>query len=55
ISCKNLASRVLGLAIKQFPGDFEFRYGHRPLLLESFVDTTHYRGICHTVNKRSGE
>lgn len=47
ISCKNLASRVLGLAIKQFPGDFDFRYGHRPLLLESFVDTTHYRGTCY--------
>jgi len=47
ISCKNLASRVLGLAIKQFPGDFEVRYGHRPLLLESFVDTTHYRGTCY--------
>jgi len=47
ISCKNLASRVLGLVIKQFPGDFEFRYGHRPLLLESFVDTTHYRGTCY--------
>jgi hypothetical protein len=47
ISCKNLASRVLGLAIKQFPGDFEFRYGHRPLLLETFVDTSHYRGTCY--------
>jgi len=47
ISCKNLASRVLGLVIKQFPGDFEFRYGHRPLLLESFVDKTHYKGTCY--------
>ena len=28
----------------EFPGDFEARYGHRPLLLESFVDTSHYRG-----------
>ena len=47
VSCKNLASRALGLVIKQFSGDFEFRYGHRPLLLESFVDTTHYRGTCY--------
>jgi hypothetical protein len=47
ISCKNLASRVLGLAIKQFPGDFEKRYNHQPLLLESFVDTSHYRGTCY--------
>ena len=47
VSCKNLASRVLGLAIKQFSDDFENRYGHRPLLLESFVDTSHYRGTCY--------
>ncbi len=47
ISCKNLASRVLGMVIKQFPDDFENRYGHLPLLLESFVDTVHYRGTCY--------
>ncbi|MCP4259534.1 MAG: DUF4338 domain-containing protein, partial [Planctomycetes bacterium] len=47
ISCKNLASRVLGLAVKQFSDDFENRYNHRPLLLESFVDTSHYRGTCY--------
>jgi hypothetical protein len=47
ISCKNLASRVLGLAIRMFPKDFENRYGHRPLLLESFVDITHYKGTCY--------
>ena len=47
ISCKNLASRVLGMCIKQFPDDFEQHYNHRPLLLESFVDTAHYRGTCY--------
>ena len=47
ISCKNLASRTLGLAIKQFPCDYEMRYSHRPLLIESFVDTSHYRGTCY--------
>ena len=47
VSCKNLASRVLGLAIRMFPEDFEIRYGHRPLLLESFVDITHYNGTCY--------
>ena len=40
ISCKNLASRVLVKVVRGFPGEFEARYGHRPLLLESFVDTT---------------
>ncbi len=46
ISCKNLATRVLGMSIKQFPDDFEQQYNHRPLLLESFVDTSCYRGTC---------
>ena len=47
ISCKNLASRILGMCIKQFPDDFEQLYNHRPLLLESFVDTSHYSGTCY--------
>jgi len=47
VACKNLASHVLGVAVKLFPGDFEKRYNHRPLLLESFVDTSHYRGTCY--------
>ncbi|MGM0367528.1 MAG: IS4 family transposase [Actinomycetota bacterium] len=46
VSCKNLASYVLGLVVRKFPGDFEARYGHRPLLLESFVDTFYYSGTC---------
>ncbi len=37
---------MLGMAVREFPRDFEGRYGHRPLLLESFVDTSHYRGTC---------
>jgi len=47
VSCNNLASRVLGMAVREFPGDFEARYGHRPVLLESFVDTSHYTGTCY--------
>jgi len=47
IECKNLASCVLGMAIKKFPVDFEIRYGHRPLLIESFVDISHYKGTCY--------
>ncbi len=46
IKCKNLASSVLGLAIKKFPIDFEIRYGYRPLLVESFVDNS-YNGTCY--------
>ena len=37
-SCRNLASRVLGLALDRFPADFEARYGFRPWLVETFVE-----------------
>ena len=47
ISCKNLASRLLGMAIREFPRDFEIRYGYRPLVLESFVDTSYFTGTCY--------
>jgi hypothetical protein len=47
VSCHNLASRLLGMVIRKLPEDYETRYGHRPLLLESFVDTSHYTGSCY--------
>lgn len=47
VACRNLASRLLGMAIRKMPKDFEYRYGYRPLLLESFVDTSHYSGTCY--------
>jgi hypothetical protein len=47
VNCRNLASRLLGLAIRALPKDFEARYGYRPLLLESFVDTAHHQGTCY--------
>ena len=47
VSCKNLASCLLGMAIREFPRDFESRYCYRPLLLESFVDTSLFKGTCY--------
>ena len=47
VSCQNLASHLLGMAIKKLPHDFEARYGYRPLLLESFVDTNNFTGTCY--------
>lgn len=43
----NLASRILGLAIKALPGAWEARYGKRPLLAETFVDPEAYKGTCY--------
>ena len=47
VSCQNLASRLLGMATRKLPQDFEARYGYRPLLLESFVDINNFTGTCY--------
>jgi len=47
IKCKNLASFVLGKCVKQLPNDYEKKFGYKPLLIESFVDTTFYKGTCY--------
>jgi len=47
VSCQNLASRVLGKVIREFPDHFEARYGYRPFIIESFVDTSKFTGTCY--------
>ena len=46
VECHNLASHVLGMAMKRLPQDFEERYGYRPWLAETFVDTSSFAGTC---------
>ncbi len=46
VQCRNLASKVLGLAMRQLPQDFEARYGYRPWLVETFVDRSFFNGTC---------
>lgn len=43
----NLASRVLGLCLKQLDMDWQRQWGQPVLLVESFVDESHYRGTCY--------
>jgi hypothetical protein len=43
----NLASRVLGLALKRLNADWQQRWGHPVLLVESYVDESQYRGTCY--------
>jgi hypothetical protein len=43
----NLASRVLGLVLRRLSGDWQERWGHPVLVVESFVDESHYRGTCY--------
>ena len=42
--CRNLASKALGLCLRTVTGDFEKRYGYRPLLVETFVDLSRHDG-----------
>lgn len=47
VRVKNLASKVLSLAVKQIGDDWRNRYGYSPVLLETFVDPEKYRGTCY--------
>lgn len=43
----NLASRALGLCLRRLSRDWEARWGHPVLAVESFVDEARYRGVCY--------
>ncbi|MGH7733673.1 MAG: ISAs1 family transposase, partial [Gemmatimonadales bacterium] len=43
----NLASRVLGLCLRRLSSDWQERWHHPVLLVESFVDESQYRGTCY--------
>jgi hypothetical protein len=43
----NLASYVLGVCCRRLRDDWQARFGYRPVLAETFVDTTRYTGHCY--------
>ncbi len=47
VQSKNLASKILGRIARQLPDDWETRYGIRPVLMESFVETDRFTGTCY--------
>lgn len=47
IHSKNLASKILAMAVKRLPEDWQRRYGIRPVLMESFVDANRFKGTCY--------
>ncbi|MEA3291515.1 MAG: IS4 family transposase [Pseudomonadota bacterium] len=47
VQCHNLASKVLSMSLARLADDFAQRYGYRPWLVESFVDTAHYAGTSY--------
>jgi Domain of unknown function (DUF4338)/Transposase Tn5 dimerisation domain/Transposase DNA-binding len=47
VQVPNLASHVLALALKRLSADWQDLYGIAPVLVETFVDCTRYRGTCY--------
>jgi hypothetical protein len=47
VNVPNLASHVLSAATSRLSADWQTRYGIRPMLVETFVDGTRYRGTCY--------
>lgn len=47
VQVKCLASHLLSLSLRQLNQDWENRYGHTISLIETFVDTTRFRGTCY--------
>jgi hypothetical protein len=47
VQVPNLASKVLSLAAQGVVHDWERRYGIRPVLLETLVDASRFRGACY--------
>lgn len=43
----NLASRVMGLVLRRLSADWQERWAHPVLAVESFVDEALYRGTCY--------
>ncbi len=47
IQSKGLASKILSMIARQLPHDWHQRYGYRPVLLETFVESQRHRGTCY--------
>jgi hypothetical protein len=47
IKSKNLASRILGGAVRRLPSDWEKRNHFKPVLLETFVQLNRHSGTSY--------
>ncbi|MFO7971676.1 MAG: DUF4338 domain-containing protein [Desulfobacterales bacterium] len=47
IRVKHLASKVLALNLKRLSDDWQNLYNHRVYLVETFVDTSRFKGTCY--------
>ncbi len=47
ITSRNLASKLLSMAARRVAEDWDERYGYRPVLMETFVETRRFTGTCY--------
>jgi len=47
VAVPNLASHVLGMVLRRLGADWQSRYDGEPVLVETFVDPSHYEGTCY--------
>jgi len=47
IQSKGLASKILAMAARRLPSDWLERYGYRPGMLETFVESPRHKGTCY--------
>jgi hypothetical protein len=47
VQSKHLASMILANSAKQLPEQWQEIYGYRPVLLETFVETSRFQGTCY--------
>ena len=47
VRVKGLASKILSLAARRLPEDWQQIYGYRPLLLETLVERSRFRGTAY--------
>ena len=47
VKSKNLASKLLAMAAKRIPQDWEITYGYKPVLLETFVESQRFQGTSY--------
>lgn len=47
IQSKGLASKILAMAARRLPADWQARYGYRPVMLETFVECPRHKGTCY--------
>jgi hypothetical protein len=47
VTVKNLASKILSIAARQLADDWHTAHGYRPVLLETFIDSTKFDATCY--------